>query len=695
MKSLSPFARAPLLRCLLLACVLLGFARVSWQLDAKNFWWDESLSLQRAELSLWPLLRGELVLKDGFSEMLTIDQHPFFSFLLQAIMVRLAGIDEWVVRFPAAAAATLLTPALWALARRLVQHQVAPTATPGWVALLAAVNPFYLWYGQEARPYALWALLAVVSTYWLVAALASDRWRGRDLALYAATLFAFLATHYLAVFLIPLHGLLVLQRFARHNYRRALTGLGSMTLVGAAAAAIALWQLIRPGAGENLDRITLSVLAADLLNAFSMGLSVNINDVWRLDLLFAALALLGAAWGVRSWRSALDAGWILPLFVLIPMGVLLMINVFRPAYMNARHLSLISGGFLLLVGAGLGVISQWRGWLGILVVLPLLAGAGYSSYNYFTLPQYGKDDFTGMGQFLRERMLPGDVLLINPPSSWRLFAYYLPLAEIDQARANHLPVAYWGVPSLGRSWDERYIQLEQFRQSYRRIWHANSGTHPYFDPYNQVESWLNEHTKQYKRERFFSPNSVVALDLYLPKSPMLTVTPASLPIRHRLDVHFGEQIHLAGYDLGPPLAPGFATPITLYWQALTKSTQPTKYILRLVEITSDWQWNELAITEREPYDGLLPVTVWEPGQTVVEYSELPPLKPLSGQGDSRFELIMQMYDVASQVKLPVQLRAGDAAVPDAETLVLPFAAPSDQWAGVSRQHAVNRSPIGR
>src|SRR4029079_7224769 len=110
-------------------------------------------------------------------------------------------------------------------------------------------------------------------------------------------------------------------------------------------------------------------------NAFSMGLSVNITDVWWLDLYFGTLALLGAVWGVRSRRAFTEGGWILPCFVLIPIAILMLINVYRPAYMNSRHLALISGGFLLLVAAGLGVVGRWRLWLAALVALPLVIGA--------------------------------------------------------------------------------------------------------------------------------------------------------------------------------------------------------------------------------------------------------------------------------------------------------------------------------
>ncbi|MDQ3248498.1 MAG: hypothetical protein M3Q45_04745, partial [Chloroflexota bacterium] len=58
---------AALLRWLLLSLIWVAFARVVWQLGTKNFWWDESLSLQRAESGWLALLRGLLLIHDGFT----------------------------------------------------------------------------------------------------------------------------------------------------------------------------------------------------------------------------------------------------------------------------------------------------------------------------------------------------------------------------------------------------------------------------------------------------------------------------------------------------------------------------------------------------------------------------------------------------------------------------------------------------
>src|SRR5688572_30504311 len=157
-------------RLLLLLLVLLAFARVMWQLDAKNLWWDETLSLQRAESNWVDLVLGRLYLYDGLTSDLTHDQHPFFFFLVQGLLLRVAGASEIVLRFPSVMAATLLVPAVWSMGGFFVRRAIMAPSAPWWAALLAALHPYYLWYGQEARPYALWATLAVITTYALARA---------------------------------------------------------------------------------------------------------------------------------------------------------------------------------------------------------------------------------------------------------------------------------------------------------------------------------------------------------------------------------------------------------------------------------------------------------------------------------------------------------------------------------------------
>ncbi|MDQ3249690.1 MAG: hypothetical protein M3Q45_10860, partial [Chloroflexota bacterium] len=575
---------------------------------------------------------------------------------------------------PSAMAATLLVPAVWVLARYFVRQAVLPATSPVWAALLTAVNPFFLWYGQEARPYALWALLAMISTYLLLRCVETAQPIRALLAGYGVVLLLFLATHYYAVLLMPVHAV-VLYRWLAGRSRRVAAGVGlALLTVGALIGVFAAWTIFSQGGGGNFPSISLAMLIPDLVNAFSLGLSVDLDDVRWLDWVYGLVTLLGIGWTLRSRSAWGRGGWLLPLMLLLPIALILLINTIQPAYMNSRHLSLLAGVYLILLGGGLGVVWQWQKIVALGLVLLLLAGAGYSTRNYFTLQKYDKDHYTAMGEVLTENLLPGDLLLISPPFSWRIFDYYLPIAEIEAARQAGVKIGYFGAPLIYRSWDDTFAQLAVFQTQYRRIWLARSGTHPYLDPQGQVSSWLLQHTARRLRvEKFYSPNAFLDLELYLSQPPVFEGLQP--PAQHKVAATFGDQILLVGYDIGQPLVAGSAIPITLYWQVTTKPQDHYKYILQLVETTADGQTHILAITEREPFSGEIPTEFWDPGKTIIEPIELLPTVALDRQQPQRYQLSLQLYHEETLKKLSLTQTQNANVAADGQTLLFPYLPP--------------------
>ena len=680
--------RVPVLaRLALLLLVLVAFGRVMWALDAKDLWWDESLSLQRAEQSLPNLLLGILDMPDGFTTLRTYDQHPFFFFLVQGLLLRLAGSHEIELRFPSVLAATLLVPLVWTWARWLVRHNIFAPGAPLWSALLAAAHPYYLWYGQEARPYALWATLALWSTYCLVRA--TEAGNTREVARrwwlgYVLTAAAFYTTHYYAVFLLPVQALIVAQWLWTRRRWLAWTILGGALLAGIGVGLYVYWAIVlRQGGGGNFNEVDWRILLPDLLNAFSLGLSVDITQIWWLDIIFGIVALLGAVMALRHWRVG---GWLPAALVLGPLGVLLVANLVYPAYMSARHMSLIGGGAILLLGGGLAAVAQWRRWtLGVAALLALLflVGMVYSTRNYFTLEEYAKDDFSGLASYMDRRLAPGDVLLYRNPFSWRIFDYYLPLEAMDAAREQGAMMAYYGMPLLYQSRLAREAAMQQWAKDYRRVWLVWSNTHPYLDVTNHTARWLNENLFRVSELIFFSHSSLGA-SLYLEEVPVVEGLPPELD--PPLDVVFGNQIMLVGLGVGEPAHDELGLPVDLYWQ----TTQPTpnryKYILALEELLPDGTTRTLALTEREPYEGAIPTIYWQPNQTIVEYSELPPPvastawpRPQNAADAARYRLALQVYQADTLAKLPVTRAAGvngDFAVgDDGVTVYFPYGWP--------------------
>lgn len=657
-------------RWLLLGCILLAYSHVVIGLGSKDFWWDESLSLQRAEEGWGALLRGTLLLYDGFTSQVTTDQHPFFSFLLQGILLRLAGDSEFVLRYVAAMAATLLAPTSYVLARALIRRGVLPAMTDRWTVLLAASHPFFLWYGQEARPYALWAMLAVLSTYLLAVSTepsAHANWRRAG---YGVTLAMFLTTHFYAVFLLPVHALFLL--LAWPHPRRWLAALAAVSLLvlGSLIGGYVAWViLIQQGGGANFPSVSLRLLIPDLLNAFSLGLSVNISQVWWLDLVFGGLLIIGVAWMVRSRASLAAGGWILPLWILTPVAGVLLINLFQPLYMNARHLSLLGGVAIIAFSAGLAVIARWQRWVALLLTLALLVGFGYSTYNYYSAEEYAKDDFTRLGDYMHGRIMPGDLVLIYPPAAWRIFYYYVDLAPVDAAMAAGQPLAVHGVPLLNRSFEETEATLATLSKQYRRIWVLGSNTNPYMDLEGRVETWLKENVLRLRDVTFFSHSSLRA-QLHLPKIPVYDGNPPA--VQNSYAVEFGNRIRLIGFDVDNRRIQGFPTPITLYWQTVNKTDARYKYILKLVARQADGTFVTLSAVEREPYEGDIPTNYWDPGKTIAEYVELAGL-PETDDGRQLF-LQLQLYDNDTLDKLPVTQSDGGVKV-DETTIMLSWPTP--------------------
>ncbi|MBI1293815.1 hypothetical protein GC175_02505 [bacterium] len=668
------FRSASFVRVALLLLILLSFARVVWRLNANNLWWDESLSLQRAESDWWTLLRGKIVMFDGLESVASIDQHPFGFFVLLGILVRFIGEDEFVLRFPAVMGTVLLVPVIWAMARYGARCSILPPATPLIVATLAAFSPFFLYYGQEARMYTLLPLLSILPLYLLL------RWfntepgavRRRLLIGYGGTTVFFLVTHYFAVLVLPIHALLFLQ-FLYKRSRRLAWGiaaglLGLCLLIGLTAS----WLILRqPLSGRNFNPISLQILVPDLLNAFSLGLSVNIEQVWWLNVIFALTAFVGAVWTVGRWSRLKVGGWIWLFGLLVPVLLLLIINLFQPAYMNARHLAIISGFYLLLLAAGIALVWQWLRFVGVGLMVLFLSGMVYSSFNYYTMPIYGKDDFASLGVYLQRELSPGDLVLLSPPEMLRLYRYYLPVDRIEEARQQGIQIDWHGVPTLNIL--DTPERMSALIPGYRRVWVVSSGMVPFVDPLRTVRSWMDTNAFQIRDVNFFSSQSFLELDLYLPAFPEV---PALPPDVTPVNASFDHKINLVGYHVAQPLTPNSVIPVTLYWQAMRPLDAQYKYLLYLEMTGADRQTTRLPVTEREPYDGFSPTAQWLPDQLRVEYSDvlLPP-HIYETVADGTLRLVLQIYDAATLDTLPILSTTHGEIAAEGHRLLFDFPVP--------------------
>ncbi|MGH2920112.1 MAG: glycosyltransferase family 39 protein, partial [Solirubrobacteraceae bacterium] len=170
---------------LALVCVA-GAALRFATLDAQSLWYDEAVTAQLLHLDV-----GTMLDAIGDSE-----STPPLYYVLAWLWTQLAGTGEAGLRSLSALLGSATIPVVWALGRRLGGDRAALVA-----AALAAANPLLIWFSQEARAYALLALLGALSALLWLRALDAPGDNRRLLA-WGAVAALSLATHYFAVFLL-------------------------------------------------------------------------------------------------------------------------------------------------------------------------------------------------------------------------------------------------------------------------------------------------------------------------------------------------------------------------------------------------------------------------------------------------------------------------------------------------------------
>jgi len=125
------------------------------------------------------------------------DPHPPLYYELLWLWTRVTGVSETSVRALSALAGAVSVPLVYAVADRLYDRRVGLLA-----ALFFAVSPFYVWYGREARMYAVMTLLALASMYVMLEWLAEEDGPWASRWTYAAVTTGLVYTHAFGALLV-------------------------------------------------------------------------------------------------------------------------------------------------------------------------------------------------------------------------------------------------------------------------------------------------------------------------------------------------------------------------------------------------------------------------------------------------------------------------------------------------------------
>jgi mannosyltransferase len=194
------------------------FTRIGHQ----SFWLDESYTVDLVQRSFGDML-------DGIAR---TESTPPLYYALAWVWAKLFGHGEAGLRSLSALIGTLAVPVAWRAARELFSARAGLIA-----AALVAVNPFFVWYSQEARSYSLLVLAAALSLLYLVRAIRNPT--PRALGLWAIAAALALLSHYFAAFLLVPEAIWLLWSF---RSRAAWLAVAVPSVVGLALLPLAVHQ---------------------------------------------------------------------------------------------------------------------------------------------------------------------------------------------------------------------------------------------------------------------------------------------------------------------------------------------------------------------------------------------------------------------------------------------------------------------
>jgi mannosyltransferase len=362
-------------------------------LDQQSYWYDEAITAS--------LIEGSLI--DVFRGILDTESTPPLYYVLGWLWAQLVGGDELQLRSLSALAGTLVVPVAYAAGRIVATVRIGLAA-----AALAAVNPMLIWYSQEARAYALLALLGGAS--FVCFALARSDPSRRRLTAWAVVGGLAIATHYFAGFVVAAEALLLLRAYPRSRQLR--WAVGAVTAVAIALlplAALQAWHRRLGWVGgidldervtEALQRLVTAAQPSSWAGATGARVTPYVW-VFAVVVLSLAAALLVARASRQERSGALLALRVAAVGIGVPIAMAIVADTFTGGdgdYFLDRNV--LAAWVPLGVFVAGGLAARRAGVLGAACLAALVCWSFGAYLDVATSPELQRDDWRSVAEAL-------------------------------------------------------------------------------------------------------------------------------------------------------------------------------------------------------------------------------------------------------------------------------------------------------
>ena len=595
-----------------LSLFLAAFLRF-YHLTASSLWNDEGNS--------WAMLARSV---SEIAAAAAADIHPPGYYWLLKAWSLLFGDSAVAMRSLSATLGVILVTLTVMIGQRMVRGRSGWRWFPVLAALLASLNPFQIYYSQEARMYMLLAV-AAAGLFWALLWMGEiGDWRLGDCGIkrlgdspartisnlqspISQSLFVFfgvagLWTHYSFPIVLAAAGLTFVIWWIISLRRAAPRSSPLAPLLHFLVLNLLILLAFLPWLPTAIDRVLnwpnggaeiglVDGLALTLRTLLFGPLRTVPEPLWPWLALAGILPLIGLVALRRLPFAALMTG----LWLLLPIGMMFVLGLFTDAFL--KFLLVASPAWCLLIAAAPWIVPTARGgraWLAA-GVIGLAAGAAWVALPAYYNDALARDNYQGVARYLAATGDPAtDLVILDAPGQQEVWRYYDPGLPVLALPDQRPPDAATVEAQLAAATADK-------RRVFALLWATDEA-----DPEQIVERWLDANA--FKAMQSWQGNLRLITYALAGDLEQTVITPVRWD--NGMILHKVQQPHPAPQRV----APGNAAVVQLHWVTERALTQRYKVSLQLL----DERNQVIAQHDSEPGGGSHPTDRWQIGEEVVD-----------------------------------------------------------------------------